>query len=180
MTKTLQRLLEAWPCAYGGASGADADIGTWSQPTRPVVFVSRQFSCQLLCPFSGKYVRECLGKIEDLSVEFPTRSLCKGKGSPWKYFNGVACRCNYEIVLINMLHVHRFHELWKDMTFVITFWLLSDQDGEFFQISIFMEMNVLEECRCEAGGREERSRMGGEGEECLESSPLLITSSVKI
>ena len=44
-----------------------------------------------------------------------------GKGSPWKYFNGVACRCNYEIVLINMLHVHRFHELWKDMTFVITF-----------------------------------------------------------
>ena len=43
-----------------------------------------------------------------------------------------------------------------------------------------MEMNVLEECGCEAGGREERSRMGGEGEECLESSPLLISSSVKI
>ena len=73
MSKTLQRLLEAWPCAYGGASGADADIGAWSQPTRPVVFVSRQFSCQLLCPFSGKYVRECLGKIGDLSVEFPSR-----------------------------------------------------------------------------------------------------------
>ena len=43
-----------------------------------------------------------------------------------------------------------------------------------------MEMNVLEECGCVAGGREERSRMGGEGEECLESSPLLITSSVMI
>ena len=91
MTKTLQRLLEAWPCAYGGASGADANIGTWSQPTRPVVFVSRQFSCQLPCTFSGKYVRECLGKIGDLSVELTSRSLCKGKGSPWKYFNGVAC-----------------------------------------------------------------------------------------
>ena len=38
---------------------------------------------------------------------------------------------------------------------------------------------MLEECGCEAGGREERSRMGGEGEECLESSPL-ITSSVMI
>ena len=43
-----------------------------------------------------------------------------------------------------------------------------------------MEMNVLEECRGEARGREERSRMGGEGEECLESSPLLISSSVMI
>ena len=79
-----------------------------------------------------------------------------------------------------MLHVHRFHELWKDMTFVNTLWFLSDQDGEYFQISIFMEMNVLQEYGCEARGREERSRMGGEGEECLESSPLLITSSVMI
>ena len=57
---------------------------------------------------------------------------------------------------------------------------MSDHDGEFFQIRIFMEINVLQEYGCEAGGREERSRMGGEGEECLESSPLLITSSVKI
>ena len=39
---------------------------------------------------------------------------------------------------------------------------------------------MLQQCRGEAGGREERSRMGGEGEECLESSPLLISSSVKI
>ena len=92
MSKTLQRLLEAWPCAYGGA---DANIGTWPQPTRPVVFVCRQFSCQSLCTISGKYVRECLGKIGDLSVEFTLRSLCKGKGSPWKYFDGVACRCIY-------------------------------------------------------------------------------------
>ena len=45
-----------------------------------------------------------------------------------------------------------------------------------------MEMNVLQECGCKAGGREERSRMGGEWEEYLglESSPLLISSSVKI
>ena len=43
-----------------------------------------------------------------------------------------------------------------------------------------MEMNVLQECGCEARGREERSRMGGQGEERLESSPLLITSSVMI
>ena len=92
MSKTLQRLLEAWPCAYGGA---DANIGTWPQPTPPVVFVCRQFSCQSLCTISGKYVRECLGKIGDLSVEFTLRSLCKGKGSPWKYFDGVACRCIY-------------------------------------------------------------------------------------
>ena len=39
---------------------------------------------------------------------------------------------------------------------------------------------MLQECGCKAGGREERSRMGWEGEECLESSPLLISSSVKI
>ena len=43
-----------------------------------------------------------------------------------------------------------------------------------------MEMNVLEQCGCEARGREERSKMGGQGEECLESLPLLITSSVMI
>ena len=39
---------------------------------------------------------------------------------------------------------------------------------------------MLEQCGCEARGREERSKMGGQGEECLESSPLLITSSVMI
>ena len=63
-----------------------------------------------------------------------------------------------------MLHVHRFHELWKDMTFVNTLWLLSDQDGEYFQISIFMEMNVLEQWGCEAGGQggeEQDGRAGG-------------------
>ena len=80
------------PMVYGGA---DANIGTWPQPTPPVVFVCRQFSCQSLCTISGKYVRECLGKIGDLSVEFTLRSLCKGKGSPWKYFDGVVCRCIY-------------------------------------------------------------------------------------
>ena len=44
-----------------------------------MVFVCRQFSCQLLCTISGKYVRECLGKIGDLSVEFPTGAFVKEK-----------------------------------------------------------------------------------------------------
>ena len=65
-----------------------------------------------------------------------------------------------------MLYVHRFHELWKDMTFVNTLWLLSDQDGECFQISIFMEMNVLEEGGVRVrgrgqGGEEQDGRVGG-------------------